>query len=82
MVGIVSLIIGLLFGFLTSFVFKHCSFLRVNPITETFLLFSSSMVSYYFTSIVDIAGVEMSENISLFACAIVQSHYTYYNMSA
>lgn len=81
MVAIISLLIGLLFGFLTSLVFKHASFLRINPISETFLLFSFSIVSYYVASMTRIAGIKMSENISLLACAVVQSHYTYYNLS-
>jgi NhaP-type Na+/H+ or K+/H+ antiporter len=81
MLGIVSLSIGLVFGFLTSFIFKHCRFLRVNPIIETFLLFGFSMVSYFVSDLTVIAGIEMSGIISLLTCGIVQSHYTYYNLS-
>jgi NhaP-type Na+/H+ or K+/H+ antiporter len=81
MLGIVSLSIGLFFGFLTSFIFKHASFLRVNAITETFLMFSFSMISYFASSLIKISGIEMSGIISLLTCGIVQSHYTYYNLS-
>ena len=81
MLGAVSLSIGLFFGFLTSFTFKHASFLRVNAITETFLMFSFSMISYFSSSLIKISGIEMSGIISLLTCGIVQSHYTYYNLS-
>jgi NhaP-type Na+/H+ or K+/H+ antiporter len=81
MLGIVSLSIGLIFGFLTSYIFKHAKFLRVNAITETFLIFSFSMASYFVAQSIIIAGIEMSGIISLLTCGIVQSHYTYYNLS-
>ena len=71
MLGIVSLSIGLFFGFLTSFIFKHASFLRVNAITETFLMFSFSMISYFASSLIKISGIEMSGIISLLTCGIV-----------
>lgn len=81
MLGIVSLSIGLFFGFITSLVFRNLHFLRVNAITETFLIFTFSMISYFVSSMVKISGIEMSGIISLLTCGIVQSHYTYYNLS-
>jgi solute carrier family 9 (sodium/hydrogen exchanger), member 6/7 len=81
MLGTVSLLVGLLFGFITAFTFKHCNFLRVNAITETFLMFSFSFMSYFVSNSIIIAQIEMSGIISLLTCGIVQSHYTYYNLS-
>jgi NhaP-type Na+/H+ or K+/H+ antiporter len=81
MLGFISLSIGLFFGASTSFSFKHLSFLRVNPITETFVLFAFSMISYFISESIIIAGVQMSGITSLLTCGIVQSHYTYYNLS-
>lgn len=81
LLGVVSLSYGLLFGFMTSFIFKHCSFLRVNAVTETFLILSLSMLSYFIAELTEIAGIHMSGIISLLTCGIVQSHYTYYNLS-
>jgi sodium/hydrogen exchanger-like protein 6/7 len=81
LLGFVSLLIGLAFGFLTSFIFKTCSFLRVNSITETFLLLAFSMMSYFLSDLTVILGIRMSGIISLLTCGIVQSHYTYYNFS-
>lgn len=76
-----SLAIGVIFGFFTSFIFKYANFLRVNAITETFLLFSFSLASYFVSDSIEIIGVQMSGIISLLVCGIVQSHYTYYNLS-
>jgi len=81
MLGTVSLTVGLIFGFLTSFVFKHAVFLRGNAITETFLMFIFSILSYFVSNSIIIGGIEMSGIISLLTCGIIQSHYTYYNMS-
>lgn len=81
MLAIVSLSIGLIFGFLTSFIFKHCSFLRVNAITETFLILAFSYVSYFASEMIVIANIRMSGIISLLTCGIIQSHYCYYNLS-
>lgn len=47
MLAVISLGVGLAFGFMTSFSFKSFSMLRVSPITETFVLFSFSIVSYF-----------------------------------
>jgi NhaP-type Na+/H+ or K+/H+ antiporter len=79
--GVVSLAIGVFFGFLTSWIFKHASFLRVNAITETFLLVSFSYLSYFIADLTEIASIKMSGIISLLTCGIIQSHYTYYNLS-
>jgi NhaP-type Na+/H+ or K+/H+ antiporter len=81
MLGVISLSIGVVFGFLTSLAFKHCSFIRVNPITETFLMFAFSIMSYFISNAIVINGVTMSGITSLLTCAIIQSHYTYYNLS-
>lgn len=81
MLGFVSLLIGLIFGLLTSLIFKSASFLRVNPITETFLLLAFSMMSYFISDFTVVAGIKMSGIISLLTCGIVQSHYTYFNLS-
>lgn len=81
MLAVISLGVGLIFGFITSFAFKNLSFLRVNPIVETFLMFAFSMISYFVSDSIKIAGTQMSGITSLLTCGIVQSHYTYYNLS-
>ena len=73
MIGIISVVIGVIFGFFTSFVFKYANFLRVNAISETFLLFAFSICSYFVSDTIKIQGHQMSGIISLLVCGIVQS---------
>lgn len=47
LLGVVSLSIGLVFGYFTSFCFKHLTFIRGNPIIETYTMFAFSMISYF-----------------------------------
>jgi len=79
--GVVSLTVGIVIGLLNSFVFKNAPFLRVNAVIEAFLMIAFSLASYFISQSIIIAGLEMSGIISLLSCGIVQSHYTYYNMS-
>ncbi len=81
MLGFFSLTIGLIFGLMTSLIFKKASFLRVSAITETFLLLAFGMISYFIADLTIVAGIKMSGIISLLTCGIVMSHYTYYNLS-
>ena len=39
------------------------------------------MASYFLAEMTELAGIRMSGIISLLTCGIVQSHYTYYNLS-
>ena len=66
---------------MTSYMFKNFSMLRVSPITETFVMFSFSIVCYFVSESIIIANTQMSGITSLLTCGIVQSHYTYYNLS-
>ena len=53
----------------------------MNPITETLLIFSFSIMSYFISNAIVINDVTISGITSLLACAIIQSNYTYYNLS-
>lgn len=81
LLGIVSLSYGLIFGFLTSYIFKYCAFLRENAVTETFLICAISSVAYFVAEMTVLMNINMSGIIALLTCGIVQSHYTYYNLS-
>jgi hypothetical protein len=69
--GVVSLAIGIIFGLATSYLFKNASFLRVNALTETFLILAFSMMSYNLADITVIAGIRMSGIIALLTCGII-----------
>ena len=71
LLGIVSLTVGLVFGFITSFMFKFSPFLRGNAVIETFLIFSFSILSYFVSDCIVLAGIQMSGIISLLTCGII-----------
>lgn len=71
LLGIVSLSYGMFFGFFTSFIFKHCSSLRENAVTETFLISAISMIAYFAAEMTVLMGLNMSGIISLLTCGIV-----------
>ena len=81
LLGIISISMGLVFGILLSLLFKHCRFFTINPIIETFFVFSFCMVAYFVTGLIKVLGLEMSGIIALLTCGIVSAHYAYYNMS-
>jgi len=45
------------------------------------LILALSMLSYFLADMTTLAGIQMSGIISLLTCGIIQSHYTYYNLS-
>lgn len=72
---------GVIFGSLTSLMFKHWKFLNHSAVMEMFIIFSMAMLCYYATSCMYIAKCEMSGIISLLTCAIFDGHYTWHNLS-
>jgi sodium/hydrogen exchanger-like protein 6/7/sodium/hydrogen exchanger 8 len=71
-----SLAIGLVFGILSSFLFKYARFLCHSAITETILLLLIAFIGYYISESLQFSGI-----ISLLACGISMAHYTWYNLS-
>ena len=82
MLGIVSILVGLLYGVITCLIFKHMRFMTVSPIIETFLIFALCMTAYFTSEMLIIGGIQMSGIISLLTCGIFNAHYSYYNLSA
>lgn len=61
--------------------FKHMRFLSVSVVTETFLMTAFGFSAYFVAQITIIIGIEMSGIIALLVFAIIQAHYTWYNLS-
>jgi len=79
--AIVSILIGAAFGFACCLMFKHFYFLTTSVITETFLMTTFGLLAYFTSNGTVILGVEMSGIISMLVFAIIQGHYTWYNLS-
>ena len=79
--AIVSVGFGILFGFATALLFKHFRFLTISAVIETFIMLAVGFMSYYIAESTVILGLEMSGIIAILTYAIIQSHYTWYNLS-
>lgn len=78
--AVVSIGMGIIFGVLTSVLFKYVRFLT-SPVTEMFIMLGLSLVCYFLTGIIEILDTEMSGIIALLTCSIINGHYTFYNFS-
>jgi sodium/hydrogen exchanger-like protein 6/7/sodium/hydrogen exchanger 8 len=56
-VGLISILIGALFGFMSTLAFKSLRFLTRKVIVETFLMFATGMLSYFMASFIKIKGI-------------------------
>lgn len=80
-VGLISIIIGAVFGFLSTLAFKSLRFLTRKVVVETFLMFATGLVAYFVAAATEIKGIAMSGIISLLSCGVIQAHYCWYNLS-
>lgn len=71
-----SLLIGLVIGFLSAFLYKKLRLLTMNTLMETVILFSLAYLSYCLSEIFHLSGI-----IALLSCGVVMGHYTWYNLS-
>lgn len=74
--GLISILIGVVIGMLSSLMFKYMRFLTHSPITETLMIMILAFICYYASE-----GLHQSGIISLLTCGITMAHYTWYNMS-
>jgi len=80
-IGIVSIAVGAILGFLNCLMIKHLRFLTHNVISETFFLISMGFISFFIADGIKILGVAMSGIISILVFSIIQGHFTWYNLS-
>jgi NhaP-type Na+/H+ or K+/H+ antiporter len=79
--AVVSVSIGLFFGFLTCLIFKKFRFLNASVVTETFIMMSMAYIAYFVATMTKILNLEMSGMIAILVCGIVQAHYGWWNLS-
>ena len=71
-----SVAIGVIMGFLITYVLKRFRSITHSAIHESFLLICCAMLTYYLSEIAGQSGIA-----SLVTCALVEAHYTWYNLS-
>ena len=76
LLGFVSILIGLCFGLLGTYLLKRIRLLTVSSIRETLLLYIFAYLAYSFSEIFG-----MSSIISLLTAGITLAHYCWYNLS-
>lgn len=71
-----SLIVGVIVGALSSLLFKYCDSLINHPVKETSLILLLGYTSYLVSESLHLSGI-----LSLFCCGIIMAVYTYPNIS-
>ena len=79
--AVISVAFGIIFGFATALLFKHFRFLTISCVIETFVMLAMGFTAYYVAEAIIFLGLDMSGIIALLTCSIIQSHYTWYNLS-
>jgi NhaP-type Na+/H+ or K+/H+ antiporter len=75
------LLIGAFFSLGICLIFKHFKFLNESAITETFLMWGTSLMAYWINMCIQINGIGFFGVNSIFLCSLIHSHYTWYNLS-
>ena len=70
-VAIISLAIGIFFGFASTLMFKHMPFLTRSVVTETLITYAMAMLSYYVATMTKVLDIEMSGIISILMTGII-----------
>lgn len=73
---ILSVLIGLVFGFLITYTLKRFRSVSHSAVHETFLLICAAMFTYFSSELLEQSGIT-----SLVTCALVEAHYTWFNLS-
>lgn len=71
-----SIIIGIVFGFVSAYITKRLTSLKDHPVREIILIFFTAYLSYVVSEILSFSGI-----MALFCCGFTMNHYTYYNLS-
>lgn len=71
-----SVMAGVGFGLVITFLLKTCYSFKKYPVKETSLMILTAYLSYQTSEILKLSGI-----ISLFVCGIVMAHYTFHNLS-
>jgi NhaP-type Na+/H+ or K+/H+ antiporter len=71
-----SILIGLVFGFLASYLTKCMRFIAQSAIGESFILICFGLFSYFLSELMEMSGI-----VSLLTTALIMAHYAWHNLS-
>jgi sodium/hydrogen exchanger-like protein 6/7 len=74
--GLRSVVIGVVFGLMSSYILKRYRFFSKSAIHESILIFCFGYLSYLFSELSHDSGI-----ITLLTAGVVMAHYTWYNLS-
>ena len=75
-ISLLSVLIGVGFGLLASFIFKKIPTLKVHPSREVFLIMLIAYLSYVVSEMIHLSGI-----MTIFWWGMTMSYYTIYNLS-
>ena len=76
LLGLISTIIGLLFGLSQSYLMKKARSLTRSTVAELCIIFATAYISYVVAEILHYSGI-----ITLLTSGITMAHYGWYNLS-
>ena len=74
--GVVSTLLGLVFGLMQSYLMKKVRSFTRDPVAECSIIFSAAYISYVVAEMCHQSGI-----ITLLTCGITMAHYGWYNLS-
>lgn len=77
MITMLSVIIGVGFGLIASFISKNVPTLKIHPAREVFLILLVAYLGYVVSEMCHLSGI-----MTIFCCGMTMSYYTLYNMSS
>ena len=76
LLGIASIGIGIIYGLIASYIFKHLRFISTSAIKETLVIFCFGYMAYATSEACHFSGI-----ISQLTSGIVMAHYAWYSLS-
>ena len=76
LLGVVSVILGLVFGLAQSYLMKRARSLTRDPVAECAIIFATAYISYVVAELAHQSGI-----ITLLTCGVTMAHYGWYNLS-
>ena len=75
-ISMLSILIGVGFGLIASFISKNVPTLKIHPAREVFLILLIAYLAYVVSEMLHLSGI-----MTIFCCGMTMSYYTLYNMS-